>query len=82
MVRQTGEAWSGSPTWLKAAVQLGVPALIALGLTWIFATDVRSDVRAMRGEHQTLTFYLRALCFNTAQTDSQRAACVPPEQVR
>lgn len=67
-----------TPVWAKVLYRYGVPAGIALFLTWTLTHDVSANVAAMRSEHQEIRFYLRALCFNAAQSEAETARCVPP----
>jgi hypothetical protein len=74
------------PWWVRAAYRYGAPIVIALGLTWFLASGVKGDIASlqqgeaeMRREHQELGFYLRGICFNTAQTEAQRSGCFPPQ---
>jgi hypothetical protein len=71
-----------TPLWVRLLYRYGVPAGIALFLTYTLTNSVASDVSAMRTEHQELRFYLRGICLNTAQTEQQRSACVPPNSER
>jgi hypothetical protein len=69
-----------TPLWVRLVYRYGVPAAIALFLTYTITSSVASDVTAMRQEHLELRFYLRGICLNTAQSESQRSACVPPNE--
>lgn len=78
-----------TPMWVRLIYRYGVPAGIALFLTYFLTQNVTKDmarvassVEQMQGEHQELRFFLRAICLNTADTESQRAACVPPNEAR
>ena len=78
-----------TPLWVRLLYRYGVPAGIALFLTYFLTQNVTRDMAAMRGdvsqmrsEHQELRFFLRAICINTAETEWQRAACVPPNEAR
>lgn len=71
-----------TPMWAKVLYRYGVPAAIALFLTYTLTHDVSANVAAMRAEHQELRFYLRAICINAAITDSDQARCVPPGEAR
>ena len=78
-----------TPLWVRLLYRYGVPAGIALFLTYFLTQNVSKDVaavaasqRTMQAEHQELRFYLRAICINTAATEWQRAACVPTNEAR
>jgi hypothetical protein len=71
-----------TPVWVKVLYRYGVPAVIALGLTYTLTHDVSANVAAMRAEHQEIRFYLRAICINGAFSDADRARCVPPGETR
>ena len=78
-----------TPIWARILYRYGVPAGIALFLTYFLTQNVSRDVasvamsqRIMQAEHQELRFFLRAICINTAETEWQRAACVPPNEAR
>lgn len=71
----------------------GFPSIVAVGLGFALYQFTSGELRAIRSvidQHVTDTrldqseirFYLRAICLNTAQTESQRAACVLGEQTR
>lgn len=71
-----------TPVWVKVLYRYGVPAVIALGLTWTLTHDVSANVAAMRAEHMELRFYMRAICINSAQSEADMARCVPTGDVR
>lgn len=55
-----------APLWLRVVLQLGVPAAIALYLTYALLGEVRADIKSMRAEHGLLIYYSRGICLNTA----------------
>ena len=63
------------PTWIRAAAQLGVPSLIALGLVYWLA--VRMDASQARIERmlQIQTAFEYATCFNMATNELGTARC-------
>lgn len=71
-----------TPVWVKVIYRYGIPAAIALFLTYSMTHDVSTNVAAMRAEHQELRFYLRAICVNAAVDDVAIARCVSPNEAR
>ena len=71
-----------TPLWIRILYRYGVPASIALFLTYFITSSIATDVTAMRTEHQELRFYLRGICLNTAETEQARAGCIPPNERR
>lgn len=79
---------NGSPWWVKAIYQFGVPAGIAMFLVYRLtvglptAADV-AEVKSTLAVHVSQTneelvdirLLLRAICFNTADNEKSRAAC-------
>ncbi len=59
----------------------GVAVVIALFLVWWMTTDISGRIGRMDdqlGDHVKETnFYLRQVCLNTAQTEAERAGCIP-----
>jgi hypothetical protein len=59
----------------------GVIGAIAVFLVWWMANDVTGTLRALdqalSGHVSETNFYLRSICLNTAQTEGQRAGCIP-----
>lgn len=82
----TDRGANGGPNWLRAAVLLGVPSLIALYLTWQLA-EVRSGqferLRESVERHETARAHdmdrmyavMYAECLNQAVTDLQLSRC-------
>jgi alkanesulfonate monooxygenase SsuD/methylene tetrahydromethanopterin reductase-like flavin-dependent oxidoreductase (luciferase family) len=85
------------PAWVRlaawAAKQFGLWAVVAVGLILFLGWHVSAaiaQVSAKVDAHATeagrdsseLSFYLRALCFNAADDEAERAACIPPRQMR
>lgn len=72
--RRVGEHWE------RILTKYGAATLIALGLVWWLASNVSGQVAEVRktlDAHVTETnFYLKNICINTAQIESQRAACI------
>jgi len=64
-----------TPLWVKVLYRYGVPAVIALGLTWTLTHDVAANVAAMRTEHLEIRIYLRAICLNAATDEIAIARC-------
>ncbi len=77
-MEEVDEMNGNTPMWVKVLYRYGVPAVIALGLTWTLTHDVAANVSAMRAEHQEIRFYLRAICINSATSEAEWARCVPP----
>ena len=83
---------NGSPWWVKAARELGVPSLIAIGLVYWMTQVQAPQLSAIEPMHGMLTahvdasgkmnaeilFYLRSICVNFAETAEERTRCVPP----
>ena len=67
-----------SPWWAKLIARYGIATAVALWLIWFITQGIGIDIRAMRAEHQSLAFYARQTCINTAQTEGQRVACIAP----
>lgn len=74
------------PIWIRAAYRYGVPSVIALGLVYFLTMHVDGMVHAMSESLQyhitEQKFFLRAICINTAMSESQRLNCVPPSEAR
>lgn len=62
--------------WVRILYRYGIPAGIALFLTWTLTHDVAGNVLAMRAEHAELRFYLRAICINMADTEQKYQNCI------
>jgi hypothetical protein len=69
------------PLWVKVALRYGVSTVIALFLVYSVTNSLTRDVKDTKemlqqhiGEQR---FYLRAICFNSAKDDAQRASCIP-----
>lgn len=73
-------------TWTDILKRYGLASLIAVYLLW-WATDglamkVDRLVLMMHTHVTESNFYLRALCLNSAQNETQRASCIPPSERR
>jgi len=66
---------TGLPDWVRGASQLGVPALIALGL--VYWLTIRIDTSQARIEHmlQIQAAFAYATCLNAATNDLAMARC-------
>lgn len=75
--------------WLQALGKYGPIAVLAIGLSWFLATTVDAQLRLLNTtlsahvrqtntEQRELRWFLRAVCYNTARTQSERDACTPP----
>ena len=86
---QDHEPNGSTPLAVRLIYRYGVPAGIALFLTYFLTqqvsvnvASVAAQVEDMRTEHLELRWFLRAICLNTAETEAQRASCVPPNEAR
>lgn len=84
---------NGTPAWVKATAQLGVPSVIALGLVyWLTQTATPKLDAVTRLESMVIThidstgradaemlWYLRAICVNQATSAGDRQRCLPPK---
>ena len=65
---------------IAVANKYGVPAALALFLTYWMANDVAGTLRKLDREladHVSETnFYLRAICINAAESEGERANCL------
>jgi len=85
---QDGDGLDGIPKVLRAAAVLGVPAVIALFLTWFLTQGIDRQLaktvelinmhinQQTRSEDRIL-YYLQAICLNSADTEQKRAICGP-----
>jgi hypothetical protein len=68
---------SGTPVWLKAAVQLGVTSIIAMGLVYWMATTLYTQNREMKaqleGHAQEYMFLKGAITSHIDQTGRTNA---------
>ena len=66
----------------KVLTKYGLATFLAVFLVWWVTTGVSGSITQIQtalNEHISETaYYLRAICVNTAQDDSQRAACIAP----
>ena len=46
--RETNQAFETLPWWVRAMAIVGVPSVIASGLTWMLATGIATDLRETR----------------------------------
>ena len=71
----------------KILISQGLGTVLALGLVFWLAYTVTSKLeqivvkqdtmnQILLSHEQETAFYLRQTCFNTAQTESQRASCI------
>ena len=85
MTRLTDPDSTKIERWLRLALQLGVPSLIALFL--VYRLSEASGIREMLVGHiyqsqvnHTIDLQvLRQICLNTSKDDDQRRACMVPE---
>ena len=68
------------PIWVRIAFRYGIGSAIALFLVYQMAFAQASDIKQLLTDHQTLKFYLRGICLNTANTEAQRLNCVPDRE--
>lgn len=80
MVRRQDESDNKGPWWAQLLARYGFATAVAAVLIWSLLGDLRADVSAMRDEHLEMRFFLRAICNNDADTDAERANCVPPSE--
>ena len=76
------DAGNGSPWWVRAIYVFGIPAGVAVFLVyfltqavWTELAGVRTDLRLHMREQGETRHYLRAICLNTAATETQRVLC-------
>lgn len=81
---RTTELVNGMPMWVKAVAAVGLPGVMALGLLWVLASGLPSDVAAMRTEitehrreSEQMLRVLQQICVNLSATDRDRAGCFP-----
>ena len=67
----------------KVLTKYGLATFLAVFLVWWVTADVSGAIKhiqASLNEHiSENAYYLRGICLNTAQTDAQRANCIPPQ---
>lgn len=65
----------------KLIAQVGVSSVVLLFLVWSIIGEMRGEIREMRIEHQSLMFYSRGTCLNTAPDESTaRVRCLLPSE--
>ena len=62
---------------LRAIGQVGVSAVIALGLTYFLVVKMGGSLESSQAEHRDMLIFLRAICINVAADDRSRANCPP-----
>jgi hypothetical protein len=72
------EGVTGAPVWLRAAVALGVPSVIALFLVYVLTMALASRLAAIEVTQHRLERELQTVCLMVATSDEQRARCVVP----
>jgi hypothetical protein len=69
-------------TFAKVLEKYGLATVLALFFVWWVTSDLSGSVRAIQDtltEHiSESAYYMRQICLNTAQDESQRAACIAP----
>src|SRR5262245_27117046 len=65
-----------APPWLRAAVYLGVPSVIALFLVYAVTLSLGHRLTAIDEALVRLELHLRQVCVLAADTDDERARCL------
>jgi hypothetical protein len=68
---------TGQSDWVQIGLKYGIGAVIALFLVYQMAGAQAQDIKQLLSDHQTLKFYLRGICLNTASTEAQARNCFP-----
>ena len=75
-----------APDWAQIAYKIGIPSVIALGLTWFLASTVNADLMSIgrtldvhvndtRVELVKIRLHLQPICGAVAQDEGDRAQC-------
>jgi hypothetical protein len=65
-------------TWKEILKTHGPITVIALFLIYWLTTGISEELAAHIDATSRLEYYLRQVCLNTANSEAERAGCIPP----